>query len=102
MITRKPRKTKVAGFLRALEMMEKQGMSQYLACERAGISRMTFNKYREMFGDKLSDTQIEVLPKDFPETKLGIKKTETLELLTKENAIMERNLQLKKELGLLQ
>lgn len=95
---RKPKK--IAGYLRALEMMEK-GASQYEACFKSGISRMTFNKYREMFGDEIAPNKVEVLAKNVPVIKAMLKEEQTLDQLIKENAVMERNLQLKKELGLL-
>lgn len=94
---RKPKK--IAGYLRALEMMGR-GMSQYEACDKAGISRMTFNKYREMFGEEIAPNKVEVLPKEKAPVKVAQKSR--LDQLIEENNVMERNLQLKKELGLIQ
>lgn len=96
----KPKLNKVAGYLRALELMNKQGMSQLEACKVSGLSRMTFNKYREMLGDEVAPNKIEVLPKSVPVIKAP-KKSGDLDSLIAENTIMERNLQLKRELGLL-
>lgn len=96
---RKPKK--IAGYLRALEMMRK-GKTQYEACRTAGISRMTFNKYRDMFGDEIAPGQVEVLPKEDKKVPVvnAVSDT-TMSKLIEENAILAENLRLKKELGLL-
>ena len=92
------RKMKVAGYLRAVELMNKDGLTQYEACQKAGISRMTFNKYREMLGEEIAPGKVEVLSKEAP--KKPEKKSE-LQKLIEENAVMSENLRLKKELGLI-
>lgn len=98
---RKPKK--IAGYLRALELIKK-GAPQYEACEKAGLSRMTFNKYREIFGDEIAPNLVEVLA---PETRTIAVKTapvveSSLDKIIRENAAMVENLRLKRELGLIQ
>jgi hypothetical protein len=98
------RKNKVAGYLRALDLMNKEGLTQYKACEKAGISRMTFNKYRDMLGDQVAPNKVEVLPKETAPVKAtkAPKEVSELQKLIEENSVMAENLRLKKELGLIQ
>ena len=96
------RKNKVAGYLRAVKLID-GGMTQYQACATAGISRMTFNKYRDMFGDEIKPNVVEILPKEQVQVKEDIvADSKKLQKLIEENSIMERNLALKKQLGLIQ
>lgn len=93
-------KNKIAGYIRAKKLID-SGKTQFEACKTAGISRMTFNKYREMFGDAISETQIEVLPQDkqVPRSAPGVESKSDLDRILAENAALEQQLKLRAELA---
>ena len=97
-------KKKIAGYIRAKRLMD-SGKTQTEACKTAGISRMTFNKYKDLFGDVIPNTEdkIEVLPKqstiDLIEGKGKNKELSELERIQKENAALQEQLKLRQELA---
>lgn len=96
-------KKKIAGYVRAKRLMD-QGKTQTEACQIAGLSRMTFNKYKEMFGDIIPGTdQIEVLPKQEKTVPVsmvtGKDYTSDLERLKEENTLLQEQLKLRQELA---
>lgn len=82
----------------------KRNYTQIRACEIAGITRMTFNKYREEFGDPIKGTShlFEVAPVEKTTAKSTPAAKSGLEKMIEENAIMAENLRLKQQLGLIQ
>lgn len=98
-------KKKIAGYIRAKKLMD-TGVTQAEACKLSGLSRMTFNKYRELFGDAISDTEIEVLPQVKNKESLIIPSqpaqtvvSSDLERIMAENAALSEQLKLRKELS---
>ena len=94
------RKEKLAGYLRALKLMSlvnpntNKHYTQLEACNTAGLSRMTFNKYRELMGDTLlSETTIEL-----PVKKEVAKPTVSeIDRILQENNALDEQLKLRQE-----
>lgn len=95
------RKSTLEKYVKAARMM-KNGVTQTKACETADISRMTFNKYRDMFGDEIAPNKFEITPieaKKVPVKEVMAETTSDLELLLKENAALAEQLKLRQELA---
>lgn len=100
-------KAKIKQFHQAVQLM-KRGKTQLEACDIAGISRMTYNKYREQFGEEIAPGKYEVLPpvetapkEDKPviEVRGDIGHMSDLERLQLENAVLMEQLRLRQELA---
>jgi transcriptional regulator with XRE-family HTH domain len=103
----KKKYSKVAGYMRAKRLMDEKGMSQMEACQLAGISKMTFNRYVRELGDEVFPGQVEVLPKE--ENQPIVEQTSSqpkarqvlspeLERILAENAALAEQVKLRKEL----
>ena len=100
-------KKKIAGYMSAKKKVD-AGMPIRHACEATGISAMTYYKYKNMFGDQLTDTTIEVLPQDnktgttpatsSPMESYAAAKSE-LDKILQENAALAEQLKLRTELA---
>lgn len=97
---------KVAGYMRAVRLMKDKGMTQLEACEVAGISKITFNKYRNELGDEIAPGKIEVLPKEIKNDSTntssqpkGLSVTSSdLDKLLAENAALAEQVKLRERL----
>lgn len=98
------RKGVIQKYFKALRLMKEQNKTQQEACQTAQISRMTFNKYRDMFGDEIAPGKFEV-PTELKTTQVKTKEVpakETqsdLERLLAENAALQEQLKLRQELA---
>lgn len=91
---------KIAGYIRAKKLID-AGATQTDACAEAGISRMTFNKYRNLFGDEVSENLVEVLPKEKKAAPVVERRQSMSDLdrLKEENAALAEQLKLRQELA---
>jgi hypothetical protein len=98
-------RAKLKQFHQAVTLM-KRGKTQMEACSIAGISRMTYNKYKDMLGEEIAPGQYEVIPeapvaakKDTVTSKQEISQMSDLDRLQLENAALLEQLKLRQELA---
>lgn len=90
-------KKKIAGYMRAKKALDTNpDMGIREAAKLGGISAMTFYKYKKLFGDQITETTIEVLPKN--QKNVPVNESE-LDRILRENAALAEQLKLREELA---
>lgn len=106
-VIKRPRKAKVAGFMRAQNLINTKNYDVRRAVIEAGISATTYYKYLEMFGSDVTEAQkqLVVLPKEagkvpvFEAPKTKTTGNADLDVILRENAALAEQIKLRVELS---
>lgn len=100
-VIKRPRKAKVAGFLRAQNLINTKNYDVRRAVVEAGISATTYYKYLEMFGEDVNEAQklLPITQKTGTAPVVSKSKATDLDRLLQENAALAENIKLRAELS---